>query len=136
MDDILKVLRKENTMRQMKIMIALLTLGSAACAMADSHGADDFQQYCAECHSDPTLHKNKLGPSLAGVVGRHAGTADGFQYSDAMKKADLTWTPELLDRFLTDPRSVVPDNKMSEMGYPGVSDAHDRAEIIQYLSES
>ena len=66
---------------------------------------------CQACHSlDPG--RNMLGPSLADVVGRHAGAEPGYDYSAAMKKADLVWTPETLDAYLTDPQKVVPGNKM------------------------
>ena len=71
---------------------------------------------CQACHSiEPG--KNMLGPSLAGVIGRKAGTEAGYNYSPAMKSADIVWNPQTLDQYLTDPAKVVPGNKMP---FPGL----------------
>lgn len=83
---------------------------------------------CAMCHTG-VAGKNGMGPSLFGVVGRTAGTAPGFKYSEAMKAAG-TWTPEALDAYLADPRKAVPGNVMP---YAGVKDPQKRADIIAYL---
>jgi nitrite reductase (NO-forming) len=85
---------------------------------------------CQACHSiEPG--KNMLGPSLAGVIGRKAGTEAGFNYSPAMKSADIVWNPQTLDQYLTDPAKVVPGNKMP---FPGLKTDHDRADVIAYLA--
>ena len=76
---------------------------------------------CQACHSiEPG--KNMLGPSLAGVMGRKAGTEAGYNYSPAMKSADITWNPQTLDQYLTDPAKLVPGNKMP---FPGLKTDHD-----------
>jgi cytochrome c len=83
---------------------------------------------CAACHtSDGT---NGLGPSMKGVYGRKAGTARGFTYSPAMKRAGVTWEDSTLDAFIADPQKSIPGNVMP---FPGVADATQRAEIIAYL---
>ena len=83
---------------------------------------------CGACHSaDGT---NGLGPSLKGVYGRKAGTAKGFTYSPAMKRAGVTWDDTTLDAFITDPQKSVAGNVMP---FPGLADAKQRAEIIDYL---
>ena len=88
----------------------------------------EFAQ-CSACHStDPG--KNGIGPSLAHVYGRKAGSVAGFDYSDAMKKSGLTWNKANLDRFLTDPKGVVPGTKMT---FPGLKDAAKRQAMIDYL---
>lgn len=87
---------------------------------------------CAKCHTvDPGKHK--LGPSLAGVVGRPAASAEGFSYSPAMTAhgdAGVVWAADTLDAFLADPRGVVPGTRMA---FPGLKDAADRANVIAYL---
>ena len=84
---------------------------------------------CSACHSaDPGA--TKIGPSLADVVNRPAGSLAGYAYSPAMKSAGLIWTPANLDKFLTAPRNVVPGTKM---GFPGLSSAGDRDNVIAYL---
>ncbi|MCS3725354.1 copper-containing nitrite reductase [Bradyrhizobium betae] len=85
---------------------------------------------CQACHS-LDAGKNMLGPSLAGVIGRKSGTEPGYNYSPAMKQADLVWDPQTLDRYLGDPAKVVPGNKMP---FPGLKTDHDRADVIAYLA--
>jgi nitrite reductase (NO-forming) len=85
---------------------------------------------CQVCHSlEPG--KNILGPSLAGVIGRKAGTLPGYSYSPAMKAADITWDAKTMDQYLSDPAKVVPGNKMP---FPGLKTDHDRADVIAYLA--
>jgi cytochrome c2 len=99
---------------------------SATTAAAAEPGA--FAQ-CKACHSvDPG--KNGIGPSLAGIFGDKAGTVPGFEFSDPMKNSGLTWNQATLDRYLTDPRGVVPGTKMA---FGGVKDAGQRQAIINYL---
>ncbi len=87
---------------------------------------------CQVCHSlEPG--KNILGPSLAGVIGRKAGSVDGYNYSPAMKSANITWDAKTLDQYLTDPAKVVPGNKMP---FPGLKTDHDRADVIAYLASA
>jgi nitrite reductase (NO-forming) len=87
---------------------------------------------CQACHSIEA-GKNMLGPSLAGVVGRKAGTETGFNYSPAMKSADITWSPQTLDEYLTDPAKVVPGNKMP---FPGLKTSDDRDDVIAFVAAS
>jgi cytochrome c len=84
---------------------------------------------CAACHST-ARGEHGIGPSLAGVFGRRAGTVAGFEFSQAMKDSGLTWNQATLDRYLTDPRGVVPGTTMA---YGGVKDAAQRQAVINYL---
>lgn len=106
-----------------------LIAGSVAAAGDPEAGARAFRA-CAACHSlQPGEHRT--GPSLAGVLGRDAGTVDGFtRYSPALAAADLVWTAETLDAWLADPQAVVPGNRMT---FPGIADAQARADLIAWL---
>ena len=84
---------------------------------------------CAACHSTER-GEHGIGPSLAGVFGRRAGTAAGFEFSQAMKDSGLTWNQANLDRYLADPRGVVPGTTMA---YNGIKDAAQRQAVINYL---
>jgi cytochrome c len=83
---------------------------------------------CAACHNAEGA--NGLGPTAKGLYGRKAGTARGFTYSAAMKKAGVTWDEHSLDAFIADPQKAVPGNVMP---FPGLADGKQRAEIIDYL---
>jgi len=88
---------------------------------------------CMACHS-VAKGKNGLGPGLFGVVGRKAGTAEGFNnYSPAMKKADVTWTEENLSKYLADPKGFVPGNRMI---FVGLKKDEDRANVIAFLKQA
>ncbi len=85
---------------------------------------------CQACHSlEPG--KNILGPSLAGIIGRKAGSEPGYNYSPAMKQTNIVWDAKTLDAYLSDPQKVVPGNKMP---FPGLKTDHDRADVIAYLA--
>lgn len=82
---------------------------------------------CKTCH-DPAV--NKIGPHLAGVVGRKAGSVADFSYSAANKNSGITWTPEKLFQYLEKPQRVVPGTKMT---FAGFADPQKRADVIAYL---
>ncbi|MEO9468677.1 cytochrome c family protein [Parasphingorhabdus sp.] len=93
-------------------------------------GAKVFAQ-CRTCHvTDPGV--NRIGPSLAGIVGRDAGSIKGFKYSAANASSSVTWTEEQLYQYLEDPQKVVPKTKMIFAGLP---DAQKRADLIAYLKD-
>ena len=116
-------------MRHTALITALLALPAAAHADGDRGAGKTVFAKCAICHSVES-GANKLGPSLAGIVGRPAHGQAGYGYSDAMKRFDATWTPELLDRYLADPRGVIPGTKMI---FPGLKDETQRKDLIAYL---
>lgn len=85
---------------------------------------------CRTCHvTDPGV--NRIGPSLAGIVGRSAGSVPGFAYSPANSGNGITWTKEKLFQYLENPQRVVPGTKMI---FPGIPDAQRRADLIAYLA--
>lgn len=87
---------------------------------------------CFACHSfEPG--KNGAGPSLAGVFGHEAGKVEGFDFSDALKSADVTVDAAFLDKWLQNPQEVVSGTKMV-LAKP-VKDATDRANLIAYIKE-
>jgi cytochrome c len=88
-----------------------------------------FKSQCSICHS-PLADKNMVGPSLFGLIGRKSGSIAGFHYSAANKAADITWNADILDKYLTSPRDVVPGTIMT---YAGLKDAGKRADLIAYL---
>jgi cytochrome c len=91
-------------------------------------GKTEFKK-CALCHTTEA-GKNKIGPSLFGIVGRKSASLENFNYSEAMKKFDHTWDAQALDTYLADPRATVPGTKMI---FPGIKDEKERQDVIAYL---
>lgn len=85
---------------------------------------------CKACHMVGEGAKNRAGPVLNGVVGREAGSYEGFKFSDALKDSGITWDEESLKAFLADPRGTIPKNKM---GFPGLKSDEDIAALIAWL---
>jgi cytochrome c len=115
------------------VTAAMITPGTASVRAANAgdpaRGKDLFEKRCTGCHS---LDTNKEGPQLRSVYGRKAGSIANFNYSDALKGAQFTWDQSLLDKWLTNTESVVPDNDMAFH----VPKADERADIIEYLRVS
>ena len=86
---------------------------------------------CKSCHSFAKGGPNLTGPDLYGVFGTKSAQVAGFSFSDAMKAANLTWDAPTLDKWITDPRTLVPNTKMT---FNGVKDPKDRQDIIAYLA--
>jgi cytochrome c len=89
---------------------------------------------CKACHEVGEGARNKVGPHLDGIMGRVAGTVEGFKYSSAMRKAGedgLQWTVESLDSYLEKPRDFIKGNRMS---FRGMSDPEDRSMLIEWLA--
>jgi cytochrome c len=121
--------------RSLVIVLAAVAAATTLAAPAWSEDAEGKKAFapCAACHriGDKALHA--VGPQLNDIIGRTAGTAAGFRYSAAMKKAGedgMVWTPEMLDRFLTKPKDVVAGNRMP---FGGIPDKAKRTAIIDYL---
>jgi cytochrome c len=93
-------------------------------------GEAAFRRLCGACHIAAAEGPRRLGPTLFGVVGRHSASVPGFNYSQANRAANLTWTPAVLFDYLRNPRAVVPNTIMA---FPGIRDDQERANVIAYL---
>lgn len=96
---------------------------------ADAAAGETVFLQCSACHVvDEGV--NRIGPSMYGIVGREAGTVEGYSYSEANANSGITWSPEKLFQYLEDPQRVIPGTKMA---FAGLKDGQDRANIIAYL---
>lgn len=115
------------------LLLLLAAVGAARAEDPPQGDADAgraiFNRQCAVCHSTQS-GQNKVGPSLAGVYGRHSAEAPGYNYSPAMHQANRSWDAATLDAYLRDPRATVPGTRMI---YAGLKDAKQRADVIAYL---
>ena len=96
----------------------------------NSEGEKLFRLRCGACHSVEPAQPSVVGPPLAGVFGRAAGSVEGFAYSRAMQAYGKIWTAENMNEFLEKPAALVPGNRMA---FVGLSNAEQRELIIEYL---
>src|SRR6516164_6454619 len=110
-------------------LVAIVSTGPAVAGEDTSAGQEIYQAQCSACHSNqPGL--NGIGPSLAGVAGRKAGSLPGFHFTPALQASGLTWTVDNFIQFLADPNKLVPGTAMTVM----VPDATGRANLFAYLA--
>jgi len=124
-------------MKAVSTLAALLGIAAAfaaqpALAEGDAAAGEKVFNKCKACHS-LEAGKNKIGPTLAGVFGRQAGSVDGFKYSDAMKASALTWDDGNLSSYLTDPKTFIPGNKMT---FPGFKKVDELENLLAYLKQA
>jgi cytochrome c len=124
--------------RREKYLAAVMLAGAVSAALTGtvwaggltgdaSHG-EALYEACQDCHS---LDKNDVGPRHRGVFGRKAASLTDYDYSDALKSANIVWNEETLDKWLTDPQTVAPGAKM----FFHLDNPQDRADVIAYLKE-
>ena len=113
---------------------ALIAAIAAAPALAEGDPAKGKKVFkkCKVCHT-LKVGKNRIGPSLAGIIGRPAASIKGFRYSKAMKASGLVWDVETLGQYLENPKKFVPKTKMI---FKGLKKEQDRDNLIAYLKEA
>jgi len=117
-----------NTTKFLALGIAAAIAVSSGSAMAAGKGAKLFKKKCSSCHS-MDAGKHKTGPSLAGIMGRKAGSTDFAKYK-ALKGADFTWDEANIDKWITNPKKFI--GKSTAMTVKVKKDK-DRKEIIEFL---
>jgi cytochrome c len=110
--------------------VAFLSV-SAAQAQDVANGEKAFG-LCRACHQIGPTAKNTIGPELNGVVGRKAGSVEGYNYSDANKESGITWDEATLAEYIKDPRGKVPETKMV---FAGIKDDKRVKDLIAYLKQ-
>jgi cytochrome c len=111
------------------LIAALVAVASPAFAEGNADAGKRVFGKCIACHGT-TEGRNGPGPSLVGVLGRPAGSVPGFNYSPALRGANITWSAEELDAFLANPREKVPNTRQPI----AIPSAAERADIIAYLA--
>lgn len=113
--------------------IVLILSAGTAWATGDAANGEKVFKRCAACHTVGEDAKHRVGPHLNDIVGRSAGSAEGFKYSKAMDEAGaggVVWDEGTLDAYLADPRGYIKGNRMS---FAGLRKDSERADVIAYL---
>jgi cytochrome c len=121
-----------------RIALAVVLLAGAASASelddriagANLKRGQLFYMQCKTCHDLEAGLPHKVGPNLNGILGRKAGAAAGFKYSDVLLKSGVVWSRETLDAWIRQPAALVPGNAMA---YPGIANDADRAAVIAWM---
>lgn len=111
------------------LCVCLAGLGLVVQAAPDATRGEQVYARCLACHA---LASDRVGPRHCGLIGRRVASVAGFDYSPAMRRANIVWNEKTLDRFLAKPMRVVPGTSMT---YAGVPLATDRYDLIAYLKK-
>jgi len=121
---------RPSPVRASLLLVKTLITSSTTLAAGDpAAGQRVFATHCAICHATEA-GQNKIGPSLAGIVGSKNGTVSGYDFSPAMKNADITWDDANLDKYLANPTGTVHGTKM----FVNLPNQADRQNVIAYLN--
>ncbi len=112
-----------------EIQTALAALPAPYNAADYEAGRRVFAQ-CRSCHTIDAGGPNRVGPNLHGVFGREIGSAEGFNYSQAVQDANFVWDGAQLDQWLQNPQTFLPGNRMA---FAGVRNETQRRDLIAYL---
>jgi cytochrome c len=118
--------------RHLMAIAGAMAISQSALAQDAGRGKAVFEQ-CAACHSFEPGH-SELGPHLKGLIGRKSASIEDFIYSPAMRRANVSWTPEVLDAYLKEPQA--PPFRGNRMPFAGIPDAQARADLIAYIQQA
>lgn len=122
-------------MRQLQIWLGvgfMMLVSGTVLADGDAVAGKKVFNKCRACHV-VDAEKSRVGPYLKGVIGRQAGTVEGFKYSGAMKDSGIVWDEVTIAEYVTDPKGYLPGNKMA---FPGLKKEADVENLIAYLQEA
>ena len=117
----------EPTEEQKKALVATLP---APYNTGDLANGEAKYAVCKSCHTLNQGGPDMTGPNLHGIFGRKVAEKSGYHFSDALKGQTFTWDAAELDRWVADPKAMVPGTKMT---FVGLKDAKDRTDVIAYL---
>jgi cytochrome c len=111
-------------------LMVFAVFAQGAQAQDAAAGEQSFKK-CLPCHAIGEGAKNKVGPELNGLDGRHSGKADGYTYSDANKNSGLIWNKDVFLDYIKDPRAKIPGTKMI---FPGIKNEKEAGDLWTYLA--
>ena len=111
--------------------ITVLTYGVVIAPSEAADGEKIYKKKCKMCHRIKQGVTSRPGPNLFGVVGRVAGTLEGAKYSNEMKNSGITWDEAVLDKFIADPKGLLPAGRMKSK----LKGEEDRRAVIEYIKK-
>jgi cytochrome c len=115
--------------RSLLVSLSLVALTCAAQAQDAEAGKKVFNK-CRACHQVGPTAKNGVGPELNGLIGRKAGSVEGYNYSDANKKSGLTWDEATFAEYIKNPKAKVPGTKMA---FAGITKEEEIKDLTAFL---
>jgi cytochrome c len=119
-------------MRRVAFAAALIATMAVMAAAEDLENGKAVWSKCRACHDIGEGAKNKVGPALNGLIGRKAGTIEGFNYSEANKNSGITWDDATFREYIKNPKAKMPNTKMV---FAGLSDEQDIDDLLAYLKQ-
>lgn len=126
-------MKKTTFALSLPVVVSLVAGSAAAQSGNEARGERLFNQQCKACHTLDKDGHNTVGPNLHGLIGRKAGSAEGFSSSDAMKTSGIVWDDKTLVEYLKDPKGRVPGTKMV---YAGLKQEAQQADMIAFLKKA
>jgi len=114
------------------LVLAAAPLGVSEASAQDAAAGEKVFLKCRACHQVGETAKNAIGPKLNGLFGRKAGSVEGFNYSEANKTSNVTWTEGNFAKYIHDPKAFMPGNKML---FPGLKSDKEVADVMAYLKQ-
>jgi cytochrome c len=119
-------------MKMLVLAAAAFAAGVGVAQAQDLAAGEQSFRKCAPCHSIGPDAKNKVGPELNGIDGRKSGSAEGYSYSEANKKAAITWGKDTFAEYIQNPMAKVPGTKMA---FAGIKNAKEIESLWAYLAQ-
>ncbi len=114
------------------LAVALAAVATQTVHAQDVEAGKNTFRKCMACHSIGEGAKNKVGPELNGINGRHSGTAPGYHYSEANIKSGITWNEKEFLEYIKDPRAKIKGTKMI---FAGIKNEKEAKNLWAYLSQ-
>jgi cytochrome c len=115
------------------VLAAFMSMPGVSGALAQDLAAGETSfKKCLACHSIGEGAKNKVGPVLNGLDGRHSGSVEGFSYSDANKNSGITWNKDQFLDYIKDPKAKIPGTKMA---FAGIKNEKEAQDLWAYISQ-